>query len=108
MTDYNETTGLFGTAIYPDNVFDGIYKIVRVKSEFRAGKFTQTLQNVRVRNQTAVTSASTTTNATRPSTNVTTPTVESATGTIDIISGATLQGSSTGTVGATEIQIGAF
>ena len=110
MTDYDETTGLFGTATYPDNVFDGIYKIIRVKSEFRAGRFTQTLQNVRVRNQTAVNPATTgtNTNAARPSTNATTPTVEPATGTIDIISGATVQGSSTGTVGATENQIGAF
>lgn len=109
MTDYDETTGLFGTATYPDNVFDGIYKIIRVKSEFRAGKFTQTLQNVRVRNQTGVTPAATGTNsnATRPTTS-TTPAVEPATGTIDVVSGASLQGSSTGTVGPTENQIGAF
>jgi len=114
MTDYNESTGLFGTAAYPDNVFDGIYQIIQVKSEFRSGKFTQKLENARVRNQTAVNSSGTTAdNATRPAATATatSPVAEPSTGRIDVISGATIQGSTAGTVGASTEgpgQIGAF
>jgi hypothetical protein len=46
--DYNESTGLFSTA---DNLgalnWSGLYKIISVTSEFKGGKFTQKLQNVR-------------------------------------------------------------
>lgn len=46
--DYDDNTGLFSTS---DNLaavsWPGIYKIIGVTSEFKGGKFTQKLQNVR-------------------------------------------------------------
>lgn len=56
-TDYNDSSGLFGAdGDYAD--FSGRYRVISVKSKFSGGKFTQTLKNVRLRNQTATTSGS--------------------------------------------------
>jgi hypothetical protein len=56
-TDYNDSSGLFGAdGDYAD--FSGRYRVISVKSKFAGGKFTQTLKNVRLRNQTATTSGS--------------------------------------------------
>jgi hypothetical protein len=50
-TDYDDTTGLFGS-LNNYSEFSGIYKVVSVKSSFTNGKFTQKLTNFRVRTQT--------------------------------------------------------
>jgi hypothetical protein len=50
--DINEATG--GLRYYKDSTsssFSGLYQILRVSNEFRGGKFTQTLETVRQRNQ---------------------------------------------------------
>lgn len=54
MKDYDDSTGLFQVSDTTTNAFSGLYKIVKVKSEFRAGKFTQQLENYRVRTQSNV------------------------------------------------------
>jgi len=54
QTDYNDTTGLFGTNV-KYNEFSGIFEAVSVKSMFNGGKFTQKITNVRVWNQGAPT-----------------------------------------------------
>lgn len=51
ITDYNDSTGLFNLNDEETNFFSGFYRIIQVKSQFRQGKFTQTLQNYRVRRQ---------------------------------------------------------
>ena len=50
-TDYDSASGLFNLSSNETNYFSGLYRIVQVKSEFRQGKFTQTLKNYRVRRQ---------------------------------------------------------
>jgi hypothetical protein len=51
-TDYDDTSGLFNSG-GKYSQFSGIYQVISVKSNFSGGKFTQKLNNVRVRNQTA-------------------------------------------------------
>ena len=51
-TDYDDTSGLFNSG-GKYSQFSGIYQVISVKSNFSNGKFTQKLNNVRVRNQTA-------------------------------------------------------
>ena len=51
-TDYDDTSGLFNSG-GKYSQFSGIYQVITVKSNFSNGKFTQKLNNVRVRNQTA-------------------------------------------------------
>jgi hypothetical protein len=51
MKDYDDSTGLFQVNDATTNSFNGLYKIVKVKSEFRGGKFTQQIENYRVRTQ---------------------------------------------------------
>lgn len=51
-TDYDDTSGLFNSG-GKYSQFSGIYQVIAVKSNFSNGKFTQKLNNVRVRNQTA-------------------------------------------------------
>lgn len=51
ITDYNDDTGLFNLSSEETNFFSGLYRIIEIKSNFRGGKFTQTLQNYRVRRQ---------------------------------------------------------
>lgn len=50
-TDYDDTTGLFGS-LNNYSEFSGIYRVITVKSNFSNGKFTQKLTNNRVRTQT--------------------------------------------------------
>jgi hypothetical protein len=47
--DYDDVTGLI--PIDETAIFSGTYQVITVKSRFARGKFTQTLQNVRLRNQ---------------------------------------------------------
>jgi hypothetical protein len=49
--DYNERTGLFDVASSNTSFFSGLYQIISVKSKFVGGKFTQELQNNRVKIQ---------------------------------------------------------
>lgn len=51
MKDYDDSTGLFQVNDASTNSFNGLYKVVKVKSEFRNGKFTQQIENYRVRTQ---------------------------------------------------------
>lgn len=51
MNDYDDQTGLFDISASQTNYISGYYRIVSVKSEFRNGKFTQTMENFRVRKQ---------------------------------------------------------
>jgi hypothetical protein len=52
ISDYNDQTGLFNVTSQETNFFSGLFRIISVKSEFRGGKFTQSLENYRVRRQT--------------------------------------------------------
>lgn len=49
--DYDDETGLMKFQSYQTSVFSGLYKIIMVDNEFSQGKFTQTLQLVRMFNQ---------------------------------------------------------
>lgn len=51
FNDYSDSDGLFQVNDNSTNSFNGIYKVVTVKSEFSRGKFTQQISNVRVRTQ---------------------------------------------------------
>lgn len=51
FNDYSDTDGLFQVNSNSTNSFNGIYKVLTVKSEFNRGKFTQQVTNVRVRTQ---------------------------------------------------------
>jgi hypothetical protein len=51
-TDIDENTGLMKfSQNYRTSVFSGIYKVLTVQSEFRSGQFTQTLNLIRLPNQ---------------------------------------------------------
>jgi hypothetical protein len=51
-TDIDEDTGLMKfSQNYRTSVFSGIYKVLTVQSEFRSGQFTQTLNLIRLPNQ---------------------------------------------------------
>lgn len=49
--DYDETTGLMNINNDVNEHFNGFYRIISVTSEFKGGKFTQKLENYRVKNQ---------------------------------------------------------
>lgn len=51
FNDYSDTDGLFQVSNSSTNSFNGIYKVITVKSDFDKGKFTQQVTNVRVRTQ---------------------------------------------------------
>ena len=52
-TDIDENTGLMKfSQNYRTSVFSGLYKVLTVQSEFRSGQFTQTLNLIRLPNQT--------------------------------------------------------
>jgi hypothetical protein len=51
MKDYDDNTGLFDINNEATEHFNGYYKINAVTSEFRGGKFTQKLENYRVKMQ---------------------------------------------------------
>ena len=52
--DFNDKTGLYldTSGKYSVSKFSGYYKVIKVDSEFRGGKFTQTLELIRYPNQT--------------------------------------------------------
>ena len=50
-SDYDDNKGLFNVKDQSSEHFNGLYKILQVTSEFRGGKFTQKLENYRVKNQ---------------------------------------------------------
>lgn len=50
-TDYDPVTGIFGLGNATTSVFSGYYQVIRVVSSFRKGRFTQKLENFRVRIQ---------------------------------------------------------
>jgi hypothetical protein len=47
-TDIDQDTGLMDSSSYPDTVFSGIYRVLRVESLFERGQFTQTLDSIRL------------------------------------------------------------
>jgi hypothetical protein len=47
-TDIDQDTGLMDFSSYPDTVFSGIYRVLRVESLFERGQFTQTLDSIRL------------------------------------------------------------
>jgi hypothetical protein len=47
-TDIDQDTGLMDSSSYPDTVFSGIYRVLRVESLFERGQFTQTLDAIRL------------------------------------------------------------
>jgi hypothetical protein len=51
MNDYDDDTGLFQLQSVTTEMFNGLYKIIAVSSEFRGGKFIQKLDNFRVKYQ---------------------------------------------------------
>lgn len=57
LKDYNDQTGLFQVSDEAAEHFNGKYRITTVTSEFKGGKFTQKLENVRVKNQSATSNA---------------------------------------------------
>ena len=57
LKDYNDQTGLFQVSDEAAEHFNGKYRITTVTSEFKGGKFTQKLENVRVKNQAATSNA---------------------------------------------------
>jgi len=56
-TDYDSVTGMFNVTNADTASFSGIYQVIRVKSRFSKGRFTQNLDNVRLRNQSTVTTS---------------------------------------------------
>ena len=50
-SDYDDNKGLFNVNDQSSEHFNGLYKILSVTTEFRGGKFTQKLENYRVKNQ---------------------------------------------------------
>jgi hypothetical protein len=50
-TDYDPVTGIFGLGNATTSVFSGYYLVTRVVSSFRKGRFTQKLDNYRIRIQ---------------------------------------------------------
>jgi hypothetical protein len=65
--DYDEYTGLFANG-EQNSAFSGKYQVMKVTSEFKNGKFTQQLTNLRVRNQQNTQPTSQTRTDTAPST----------------------------------------
>jgi len=51
LTDYDPVTGIFSLGNVSTSVFSGYYQVITVTSSFRKGRFTQKLQNFRVRIQ---------------------------------------------------------
>jgi hypothetical protein len=61
-TDFNDTTGLYdldSSNKFKVSEFSGYYKVIKVESEFRSGKFTQTLELIRYPKQDPVNKSAT-------------------------------------------------
>jgi len=55
--DYDDTTGIFDVTDANTASFSGIYQVLTVTSKFMKGRFTQSLNNVRLRTQTTPTAS---------------------------------------------------